>query len=130
MMEAKIQNTEYFIGRILENYSQNAIALNYIVETFRDQLKESRAEYEVANEWIHSVRALVNAQSEDAIHDIRQLIDKLAKAVKVISIVERLRDPRCEDFHHVKGDRHHGDKCSIVTGYEEALKEYRGEETK
>jgi len=63
-------------------------------------------------------------------NEMAKIRAKLDKAEKVISIVERLLDPRCEDFHHVKGDRHHGDKCSIVTGYEEALKEYRGEGTK
>jgi len=67
-----------------------------------------------------------------AVHMEEKLVNlriQLFKAEKVISIIEHLLDPRCEDFHHVKGDRHHGDRCSIVTGYEEAMRDYRGGET-
>ena len=38
MMEAKVQNAEYFIGRILEKYPEEAIALSAIISTLEAKL--------------------------------------------------------------------------------------------
>ena len=62
--------------------------------------------------------------------DLDELRAKLAKSDKVITIAELARYPSCRDFHHGKKDQHEGSVCPIQTRYEEALKEYRGEETK